>query len=232
MKSKLLPAAVLFSCASCAYAGPVTFSSINVTGADMAGLKVTAFFQGGGSESLIWSTLTTDLGVSGNDIVDHEGFSGGVSGTGWSLTQQGYTFGDVNAGNVYGAWSFTDDSAAGITELVIETNGSGIYFDTETFNDPSEDLNGSGQGRPVTAFIGNAAYNDFSFTYGDHLLDEIYGSLALLLNDPGTSFGFLADTDAATVVPEPATLILFGTSLLGFRISRKRPSTLSSKRAG
>lgn len=229
MNKQLMLGTLLLSITSFSQAAPITFSTINVTGADMAGLEVIASFQGGGSESFIWSVLSTTLGSSGNDIIDHEGFSGGVSGTGWSLTQQGYSLGEIDSGNIYGAWSFIDNSLAGISQLQINTNGSGIYFDTVTFGDISEDLNGSGQGRPVIGFIGNTEYTDFSFSYGDHLIDEIYGSLTLTFGSPGTSFQFLADTDAANV-PEPAALFLFGSGLLGLGISRKKSLRVSTVR--
>jgi len=189
---KLLVGAVLFSTSLYSNAGIIN----SITGADMAGIQVTATFADTTSETFLWNTLSTTLGTSGNDIVDHEGFSGGVFGTDWSLTQQGYSLGNFNAGNIYGAWTFDDNRGANeITSIAIDANGTGIMFDTEFISDLAEDTNGSGQGRPVFAFIDEDVYTGFAASYSNNIQQELYSSLMLDLTAPGTSFKFLVDPD-------------------------------------
>ncbi len=190
---------ILLSTSLFSQADIITYNSV-ITGADMAGMEVTATFLNGSSETLIWDVISTDLGNTGNSVIDHEGFSGGVSGGGWSLTQQGLTLGNYNAGVFYGAWTFTDN--VGITNLDIKSNNSNVVFDTVTIDDLAEDSNTSSQGRSVYAFKDGAEYNDFSATYDDHVFQELYGTLLLELNDPNTSFQFWADTDKSTDTPD------------------------------
>ena len=59
-------------------------TGFSTTGAMMAGMSVTAYFEGGFTQTLAWGTT----GAA----------SGGVTGTQWSLSQTGDTFG--------GDWTF------------------------------------------------------------------------------------------------------------------------------
>jgi len=217
MLKKLLLGTVLLSTSLLSQAGYIK----DITGADMSGLEVTATFANSDTETFSWSTLTTNLGsvVSGqgagvDNIINHEGFSGGVFGTDWSLTQQGYTLANFDGPTIYGAWSFTDNTTTNaITSLEINGVSAGIVFDTLFLTDLSLDTNGSGQGRPFFAYAGGSEYTDASATYTNNVEEEIFSSLTIDLASPGTSFNFIADTDKVSV-SEPATALVFLTGLL------------------
>lgn len=165
--------------------------SNDITGADMAGIEVTVGFTGGSSESSFWSTYTTDLGTTGNVVVDNEGLSGGATGTNWSLSQSGLTLGNIgDDSTLYGLWSFTDTSDT-IKTITINTGDTGILFDTNSFDNLSEDSNGSGQGR---AFLTDTP-SEVIATYSEPVLQELSKVLTLELNTAGTEIEYLADTD-------------------------------------
>lgn len=220
MLKKLMVGAVLLSASLSSQAGIIS----SITGADMTGISVTATFADFTSETLLWNPISTTLGTSGNNIIDHEGFSGGVFGTDWSLIQQGYTLGEYDGSNTYGAWSFTDNKTSGseITSIVIDASNTGIIFDTEFISDLSLDTNGSSQGRAVTgilATIDNSAL--FTGSYSNNYQEELFSTLTIDFISPGTSFQFLADTDVATV-SEPATALVFITGLLALVNFRRK----------
>jgi len=216
MLKKLLLGTVLLSTSLLSQAGYIK----DITGADMSGLQITATFANSDTETFSWSTLTENLGTvnTGNaiqdNIVNHEGFTGGVFGTDWSLTQQGYTLADFDGPTVYGAWSFTDNRTTNaITSLEINGVSAGIVFDTIFLTDLSLDTNGSGQGRPFFAYTGVTQYAGASATYDNNVEEELFSKLTIDLASPGTSFNFIADTDKVSV-SEPATALVFLTGLL------------------
>jgi hypothetical protein len=195
LKKLTMVSLIMFGCVD-VRASVLTFDT-SITGADMAGINITATFADNSTESLIWQSISTNLGNTGNDVIDYEGYSGGVTGAGWSLIQQGFTLGNVGSGNTYGAWSFTD-SSIGITGLKIDTTNTDIMFDTATFDSISQDTNGSGQGRSfLTDQVGVTG------TYSDNVQQELYKILELS-GLTGDDFQYFADTDKqddnATVV--------------------------------
>lgn len=189
MYKKLALALGLLSTSCISQAGILKFDT-SITGADMGGIQVTATFADNSYETVSWDSISSVLGNTGNDIVDHEGYSGGVFGTDWSLTQKGYTLGNVNAGNIFGAWSFIDNALSSVTSLKIDTNNTDIMFDTATFGDIAEDANGSGQGR---RFMPDSVL-PISGTYSDNVQQELYKILEIS-GLAGDDFEFLADTD-------------------------------------
>ena len=160
---------------SAAQAAVLNFDT-SITGADMGGINVTATFADNTYETLTWASLTSTLGDKG-----------GVESTNWSLTQQGYTLGNFDAGNIYGAWSFTDDDS-NITGLKIDTAGTDIMFDTVMFDSLLQDTNGSGQGR---SFIADKA--GITASYSGNVQQELYKILEVSGLQGG--FSFMADTD-------------------------------------
>ena len=141
---------------SAAQAAVLNFDT-SITGADMGGINVTATFADNTYETLTWASLTSTLGDKG-----------GVESTNWSLTQQGYTLVNFDAGNIYGAWSFTDDDS-NITGLKIDTAGTDIMFDTVLFDSLLQDTNGSGQGR---SFLADKA--GITASYSGNVQQELY----------------------------------------------------------
>lgn len=192
MLKKWTVGAALLTTSLVSQASVISFDT-SITGADMAGMEVVATFADGSTESVIWGAIGVTPGNTGNAVVDAEGLSGGVFGTGWSLVQQGYSLGNYNNGNAYGAWNFSD--SVGLTQLQINSNGSDIVFDTQYIPDLASDANGSGQGRAAMGFQGNVLYNGFTASYTDQVFQEIYSSLILTLDNPGDDFSFWADTD-------------------------------------
>ncbi|MFA3791362.1 PEP-CTERM sorting domain-containing protein [Aliiglaciecola sp. SL4] len=186
----------------------------NITGADMAGLEVTAFFEGGSTETAIWSAFPDVILGTGDPIADAEGFSGGVYGTGWSLTQQGFSSGNANsAGDVLGAWTLSNESASsGIFAFVVSGMDSLIAFDIDSDN---IDTPYSGVG---VGFASATAVDDI--IYADQVnseYDDLFFTLAVLFDTAplvaGEELKFVADTETLKV-PEPATTAMILTGLL------------------
>jgi hypothetical protein len=200
-----------------------------ITGADMAGMKVTVQFLGGGTESVFWNTTLQD-----GTIPYGEGFRGGAFGTGWSLVQQGFTQGGYvddqpNYVGPVGVWTLT--SVAGVIEsLQIDALAGNIVFDR--FVDRME-TPGSSYGRDFcTAEIwavepqsGPPSYCGSSVTLSGaensaiysalYSSPDLFGTLTLTWTNgftPGSTLQFMADTDK---IPEPATLALLTIGLLG-----------------
>ncbi|TCS37159.1 PEP-CTERM sorting domain-containing protein [Reinekea marinisedimentorum] len=183
-----------------------------VTGADMAGISVTAIYTDGTSDTVIWSATGSE--------------SGGVSETSWSLTQEGSTLGeyDSSTDTIYGLWTFTSDGS--VESLIIDTLDTGIVFDTAFIDDLSDDTNGSGQGRIFSEVDVDAstllegASSSYFAGYSGLFLEELFTTLTLDSLTGVTTLTFWADTDA--YVPEPSTLMLFGAGLFGLVASRAR----------
>lgn len=86
-----------------------SISNTTVTGADMVGMQVTAYFDDSSSESEFWQQQ-----VDGSD---------GVQGEGWSLALTGDTY----AQGVY--WYLKNDREFVMTKLIIDAWVGGIVFD-------------------------------------------------------------------------------------------------------
>ncbi len=194
----------------------------NITGADMAGINVTAYFAGGGSETATWVTTSTD-----GTPAYQEGYAGGAFGAGWSLTQQGETFGQFGPGSqLLGVWTLNNTSGNSLMKIAIDALMADIVFDN-MFG--AEETPGSGPGREFTPGLTNAPG---SFAYSNvYSAPDLYGSLTLDWGvtglASGNTFQFMADTDA---IPEPATILLFAAGLLGLagtRTKRQLPTIKS-----
>jgi len=172
----------------------------------MAGIEVTAFFADGNSEQLTWAA---------SDAV-----SGGVTGTGWSLSLSGETFGDFDnsTNTLFGEWNLVNDSTvSAITDLSINAGIAGVYFDDL---DTIEYTAGSDVGRPF-ASSDDTTVATFSGLFSAPDLFETLNIAWTNSLTAGSSYSFLTDTDKATV-SEPATALVFLTGLLALVNVRRK----------
>lgn len=171
-------------------------------GAMMDGMSVTATFDNGISQTLIWA----DTGLT----------SGGVSGTGWSLSVTGDTFSD-------NAWTMNTGSLT-LTNLKLDGTTGLTVFDTTFRNLVGTD--GSALGKDIdtgttATYSRNVAINP-NAPVGDiyHVVD-----VSFLPDGVQGAFTFSQDTDndsRFSTVPEPTILALLGVGLLGMTATRRR----------
>lgn len=200
-------------------------STVGTYGDDMAGMVVTAHFENNTSESLIWTS-------QGND-------SGGVIGSGWSLSVSGSTYWESIT---FGPWVLASSTADAITRLVIDAGTSNTVLDakasyaSDPINFPSTPGSQSGSPfaySPVSEDVFDivATYSDIVSLTGQDPVGDLYRSLSVSFGtnfSSGSSLSFSTDTDTLSgnisPVPEPGTLLLFGSGLLG--IARLRAQRL------
>jgi hypothetical protein len=193
-----------------------------ITGADMAGMEVTVTFDGGSTETVIWDVISAGNGLT--DTVNLETASGGVTGSGFSLTQQGNSLGNVNNNDTptdssddifYGLWTLTNMSQSAITKLFVNALAGGIVFDTDNLDNSI--LNGSDVGRPFEPRTGGP-----TAIYSNNYQDELFGAMTVELSlASDASLDFFADTDAITV-SAPSTISILMLSLFGFVMNARR----------
>lgn len=184
-----------------------------ITGADMTGMEVTAKFADGSTSTAIWKTSSKDAGVANG-----EGFAGGAYGEGWSLTQQGYTLGNIDDDkNVLGSWTIKNAKASELVKLSINGASGNIVFDNilDSVGTP-----GSNIGRPFLAE--NDKYDPTANYSASFSNQDLWSRLDINLSGfaSGSSLSFLADTDKV-MVAEPATLGLLTLGIFGL-INRRR----------
>tara|TARA_Y100000780_G_C13635646_1_gene398377 strand:- start:266 stop:901 length:636 start_codon:yes stop_codon:yes gene_type:complete len=211
MKNFILASVLsLFACAQ----ANAAFISL-VTGADMVGMEVTVTFEDNSTDTKVWELFTQDASV---DYM--EGFSGGVIGDGWSLTQAGDSIGNYVNGPL-GVWTLANSSSQGMVSVFINALAGDVVFDI-LFGDDS--ANGSGDGRPFLSM------NGMNASFGANYLDETYGTMLLsdrgdVILSGGSRTLFLVDTDKiAADVPSPAVagmlIVALGCMFAGRRLSK------------
>ncbi len=183
-------------------ASAITLTGLQTSGSQMSGLKVTATFATGGSQTLTWAATDSS--------------SGGVSAAAWSLRQSRDTFNSP--------WTLTNTGPA-IQSLLIDAIPGNAVFDIVS---TPELTPGSGLGQPFSVQSGLAPTTATYAGAIDGSLGDLFGRLTLNYDNGFTgTMTFLADTDSITIndpapakVPTPALLpALAG---LGIGIWRKR----------
>lgn len=186
----------------------------NITGADMGGISVTAMFSDGTTDTGIWSAFPDVILGTGDPIADAEGFSGGVVTSTWSLTQQGFSSGNVSpGGDVYGAWTLTNlASASAIVGFSIDGSVANVAFDIDSGSEVTP-YSGVGVAFASATSVDSVTYSDqVNAAYGDlfFALEVLFGSSELAIDE---ELVFVADTETIKV-PEPATTAMILSGLL------------------
>ncbi len=195
----------------------------------MNGMLITATFFGGGTETLVWGE---DVGT------------GGVSGTGWDLYMQNPAGNTLSYGFTLAATGATD-----IISLLMEGAPGDTLFDVDPLIGANSTAN-SRDGVPVTDSYTDAWGNiitdsvvetgvDITASYltpvalpGVNPVWDLYSNLLLSFTNtiPGSNAAgftsastltFISDTDNIGVIPEPATMLLFGAGLVGLLGGRR-----------
>ncbi|MDQ3418005.1 MAG: PEP-CTERM sorting domain-containing protein [Acidobacteriota bacterium] len=186
-------------------------SGFTTSGGMMTGMSVTAHFKDKSSETKTWGIIT-------------EGLSGGVTGTGWSLSLTGDSF--------ISNWSFVNRDAGKLTRLVLDGSTGLTVFDKR---EPDFGTDGSWNGSDFISSLAEdglivATYRRPVGVGGSGAVGDLFQILELdfsRLQTNGTrdNFTFMQDADndlRLVPVPEPSTLVLFGIGLAGVARARRR----------
>uniref|UniRef100_Q47IQ9 Ice-binding protein C-terminal domain-containing protein n=1 Tax=Dechloromonas aromatica (strain RCB) TaxID=159087 RepID=Q47IQ9_DECAR len=195
-------------------------TGFQTTGAMMGGMQVVATFVEGNGSTFTESRSWAATGAT----------SGGVTGTGWSLTQTGDTYA--------GLWSFNFTNVgttAPFTLLTLSLNGNSGLTLFDRYFDGTAGTTGSFNGTDLSFTDGTISaavtYSDVVGVGGALPVEDIFHQVFINFREGiATSFQFLQDTDNDSrfnqPIPEPGTLSLLGLALAGasWRARRRQAS--------
>jgi hypothetical protein len=171
--TRLLGAALILLGTTALPSQATTLTGFTTTGNMMAGMRVTASFVDGFSESVTWQSTGSN--------------SGGAFGSGWSLTESDNSF-DL-------PWTFSNTNQ-GITSLVIDAIPGNSVFDNVA---KDEITSGSADGWGFETLAGQSPN---SFIYSDPIdisRGDLFGKLSLYWTSGFTgTMKFRADTDTGS----------------------------------
>jgi hypothetical protein len=219
----------------------VVSTAFAVDGDQMAGMKISATFAGGGTDTCTWATGSPNAGCTG-------------IGGDFSLLFPHLQDTDPDTSGANGIWTLTNLDTNTLTSLTVDAVIGGVSFDrcllASGFDDTNNNISvcdtahGGLEGTPGTAegwtvnnanggtsgITASATYFDVLHTSGQAPILDAWGEMTL--NFAGTTtfatsdtFTYRADTDLVTAsadVPEPATMGLLGLGLLGLGALRLR----------
>ena len=174
--TQLIGTAFILLGAITAPSSATTLTGFRTEGDMMSGMKVTASFLDGSSQTSIW-------GSTGDR-------AGGAFGTGWSLTESRDSYSSP--------WTLTN-LGQGITSLVIQAIPGNTVFDTYPYLQGPLQTDGSAEGWTFEAKLGQSPS---SFAYSDEIdisQGDLFGTLSLYWNAGFTGqLVFRADTDSGS----------------------------------